>query len=128
MSSNRSTGSGVGSLAGPAQQVALAGVEAQLEHGLEQVRRLDALGDDRPAALAGDGAERAQDRLGRLVVGAGPDQREVDLHDVEVDLAQQAQAGVAGPDVVDRDADVVPAQGRDGGLQAASGPRSPRAR
>ena len=40
----------------------------------------------------------------RVVQDAALDQRQVDLDDVELDLAQQPETGVAGPDIVGRDA------------------------
>ena len=50
--------------------------------------------------LGGELLERAQDGVGRVVKGDALDQRQVDLHDLEADLAEQAQAGVAGTHVV----------------------------
>ena len=35
--------------------------------------------------------------------GAGLDQRQVDLHDIELHLAEEPESGVAGPDVVRRE-------------------------
>ena len=40
----------------------------------------------------------------RIALGAVLDQAQVELDDVEAELAQQAQAGVAGPNVVGRHA------------------------
>ena len=98
---------------GAPEEIALAGVVAQLEDRLEMVGRLDALRDDAMATVSGERPERPQHRLTGAVGRARADERQVDLEDVVLDLAQQAQAGVAGADVVDRHADLVPAQRRD---------------
>ena len=58
------------------------------------------------------------DLEGGLADGAALDERQVDLDDVEPDLAQQAQAGVAGPDVVGRDPHAGGAAGLDGAAQS----------
>ena len=100
----RSTGVATGRSAGPAQQVALRGGDPQALEGDELLRRLHALGHDRRARPAGHLAQAAQDRQRRLVEQAALDEREVDLDDVERDLAQEAQPGVARPDVVGGDA------------------------
>ena len=63
----------------------------------------------RPAR--GELLERAQDAVRRVVEDAALDQRQVDLDDVEVDLAQEPQAGVAGADVVRREAHPGPPTG-----------------
>ena len=92
------------------EQVALGGLEPELDHGQQLVRGLDALGHDRLPALAGELPERAEDGLGGVVGGPGLDQRQVDLDDVELELPEQAQAGVAGAHVVRGDPDAVAAQ------------------
>src|SRR5689334_11028866 len=98
---------------GTAEQVPLAGVVAQLEDRLEMIGRLDALSDDAVAARACERSERLQDRLGRPVRRAGTDEREVDLEDVELDLAQKPKTGIPRADIVDGDAHLVAAKGRD---------------
>src|SRR6188472_2638620 len=92
-------------------------VVAKLEHGLEMVRRLDALGHDPMTASPGERAKRLEHGLGRAVGRARANEREVDLEDVELDLTQEAETRVAGTDIVDGDTDLVPAQGRDRLLQ-----------
>src|SRR6185312_928746 len=72
------------------EEIALAGVVAQLEDRLEMVRGLDALGHDPVAAGPRERAERLEDRLGGAVGRAGADERQVDLEDVVLHVAQEA--------------------------------------
>ena len=51
--------------------------------------------------------------MGRVLADAALHERQVDLDDVEVDLAEQPQAGVAGADVVGGEAHPGPAAGLD---------------
>ena len=73
-----------------------------LEH-LKLGLGLDALNDQLDLKQAGQHRHRTDDRLGRLgldVLGEGP----VDLDLVHRELAQIGQAGIAGAEVVQRDA------------------------
>ena len=101
----------------PAQQVALPGADAERADDLELGRRLDALGHDERAPAVGQVAQRPDDPRRLVAGGAALDERQVDLDDVEAQLAQQPQAGVAGTDVVGRDADAGDAAGLDGAAQ-----------
>ena len=58
----------------------------------------------------------------RVVQDAALDERQVDLDDVELDLAQQPEAGVAGADVVGGEPHAGLAAGRHVASQAARGP------
>ena len=100
-------------VAGPAQQVALAGRDLELAQHPQLLGRLDALGDRDRALAPGEVQERAQDRARGVALRAFLHEREVDLHDVEADLREEAQAGVAGADVVGRDADAGVLEQRD---------------
>ena len=60
---------------------------------------------------AGEFLERAQYAVRRVVEDAALDERQVDLDDVEVDLAEEPQAGVAGADVVRGEAHAGPSAG-----------------
>src|SRR6186997_263011 len=102
-----------------AEEVALPGTDAQAQHRFELLQRLDALGDGRASALTGHRPERLEDRLRWAVLGPRADQRQVDLHDVEVEVAEQAEAGIPGADIVDGDTDAVPPQAGDGLLEPA---------
>ena len=95
---------------------------------VELGRRLDALGDDQRAPPVGEVAQRPDDLERRVVDGAALDQRQVDLDDVELELAEQPQPGVAGTDVVGREADPGDAARLDRAAQRARCPRPPRAR
>ena len=64
----------------------------------------------------------------RVADRAALDEREVDLDDVELELAQQPQPGVAGPDVVGGEADARRRGRPRGAAERARGPRPPRAR
>ena len=66
--------------------------------------RLEALRDGHRTLAVGEVLERAQHVARRIVLGALLHEREVDLDDVEAQLGEQAQAGVAGAHVVGRDA------------------------
>ena len=72
--------------------------------------RLDAFGDGRLVTALGELLERAQHCLRGIVLDAGLDQREIDLHDVELELAEQPQAGVAGSHVIGRDPHPLPTE------------------
>ena len=89
----------------PAQQVALARPDPERADDVELGGRLDALGHDERAPAVGQVAQRPDDLEGRVAEGAALDQRQVDLDDVEPELAEQPQAGVPGADVVGRDPD-----------------------
>src|SRR5262245_44937392 len=89
----------------PAEQVALAGADAERPDDLELVRGLDALGHDERAPAVGEVAEGPDDLERRIMDRATLDQRQVDLDDVEAELAEKPQAGVAGPDVVGGETD-----------------------
>ena len=99
-------------LPGPAQQVALAGGDAQLAQRAQLLGRLQALGDGHRTLAGGEVHQRAQHRSRGVVLGAILHQREIDLHDVEAHLAEQPQAGVAGADVVGGEAHAGMLQGR----------------
>ena len=116
-SASRSIESAVGASAGRPEQVALAGPDAERADDLELRRRLDALGDDERAPAVGQVAQRPDDLERRVADGAALDQREVDLDDVEAELAEQPQAGVAGPDVVGGDADARDPAGLEGAAE-----------
>ena len=60
----------------------------------------------------------SQHGLGGIVPGPGLHQREIDLHDVELELPQQPETRVAGPHVIGRDAHTVFAKHRDGAAEA----------
>ena len=72
---------------------------AQLAGGFEP------FGDDRCAPALGEVAQRAQHGPRGVALGALLDERQVDLDDVEADLAQQPQAGIARANVVGGDTD-----------------------
>ena len=83
-------------------QVALPGADPERPDDLELGGRLDPLGDHEGAPPIGQVAQRA-DHLERLVVARSAlDERQVDLHDVEAQLAEKPQPGIAGPDVIAR--------------------------
>jgi hypothetical protein len=54
--------------------------------------------------LAGELLERAQHGLRGVVLRPGLDERQVDLHDLEADVAEEPETGVARSDVVGREA------------------------
>ena len=82
----------------PSEEVALPGADLEGAHDAQLVRRLDPFGDDRGAPAAGRGpAARRRPTSSDSLDGAALDERQVDLHDVELELAQEAQAGVARP-------------------------------
>src|SRR4029079_4235079 len=87
------------------EQVALPRPDPERTDELELGRRLDPLGDDQRAPAVGEVAQRPDDLERRLVDGAALDQRQVDLDDVELELAEEAKPGVAGADVVGGEAD-----------------------
>ena len=62
---------------------------------------------------AGQLLERPEHRVGRILADAALDERQVDLDDIEVDLAEQPQACVAGADVVGGQPHPGPAAGLD---------------
>ena len=100
------------SLAGrPTQQVALAGGDPELADDRQLLAGLDALGDDRGAPARGELLQGPQDAVRRVVEDAALDQRQVDLDDVEVDLAEEPQAGVPGTHVVGGEPHPGPAAG-----------------
>ena len=88
-----------------AEQVALARPDAERADEVELGGRLDALGDDERAPAVGQVAQRADDLERGLVDGAALDERQVDLDDVELELAEEPEPGVAGADVVGGEAD-----------------------
>ena len=88
-----------------AEQVALTGADPERADEVELGGRLDPLGDDQRAPAVGQVAQRADDLERGLVDGAALDERQVDLDDVELELAEQPQPGVAGTDVVGGEAD-----------------------
>ena len=70
----------------------------------ELSRVLDALGDDEGPGARGeldDGPEHGTRRSLRAAL----DERQVDLQDVEADLGEEAEPGIAGADVIGREAD-----------------------
>ena len=112
----------------PAEQVALARPDPERADDVELGRRLDPLGDDQRAPAVGQVAQRPDDLERGLADGAALDQRQVDLDDVEAELAEQPQPGVAGADVVGGDAACRrPGRPRRRGA-AGRCPRPPRAR
>ena len=74
------------------EQVALAGADARASGRTQLLGRLDALGDDQRAPAVGEVLERADDLLGRGPDRAALDEREVDLDDVEPELATAGAA------------------------------------
>ena len=74
---------------------------------------LDALGHDERAGPRRQLHDRAEHRARRAVRGAALDEAEVDLEDVEADLGQEPQAGVAGADVIGREPDAGASAGVD---------------
>ena len=87
------------------EQVALAGADPERADDVELVRGLDAFGDDQRAPPIGQVAQRPDDLERCVADRAALDEREVDLDDVEPELAQEAQPGVPGADVVGGEAD-----------------------
>ena len=94
------------------EQIALTGHDVDAADRRQLVGRLDALGHDRRVPPSGQLLEGTQDRERRVVQDATLDQREVDLDDVELDLAQEPEPGVAGPDVVSGQPESGPPTGR----------------
>src|SRR3954449_11127696 len=89
----------------PAEEIPLAGTDPELADDVELRRSLDAFGDNQGAPSVREVAERPEDLERGFLVHAALDERHVDLDDVESDLAQQAEAGVARADVVRGKAD-----------------------
>src|SRR5690348_13329954 len=66
---------------------------------------LDALGDDGGAELAGERGHRADDAtLGGVALDVA-DQRHVELDDLGLERGERGEAGVAGAEIVDGDAE-----------------------
>src|SRR5450756_257412 len=89
----------------PAEQITLAFVATLRRHQLQLLFRLDAFGDHdfvEAGAEAGDGAD---DGAGVALVAEIADERLVDLDLIEGELAQVVERGVAGAEVVERQAD-----------------------
>ena len=76
-------------------------------------RGLDALRDDRRLPLRGELLQGPEDGVRRILADAALHERQVDLDDVEVDLAEQPEPGVARADVVRGEAHPGPAAGLD---------------
>ena len=102
-----------------AEQVALPGADPERADDVELGRRLDALGDDQRAPAVGQVAQRPDDLERGVVDGAALDERQVDLDDVEPELAEQPQPGVAGADVVGGEPDAGDPAGLDRAAQPA---------
>ena len=98
---------------GRPEQVALAGRDLELAQHPELLGRLHALGDRDRSLATGEVEEGAQDRARGVTLRAFLHEREVDLHDVEADLREEAQPRVAGADVVGCDADAGMLEHRD---------------
>src|SRR5450756_1444449 len=89
----------------PAEQITLAFVATLRRHQLHLLFRFDAFGDHdfvEASAEAGDGAD---DGAGIALVAEIADERLVDLDLIERELAQVVERGVAGAEVVERQAD-----------------------
>jgi len=102
---------------GPAEHVSLDGVTAELTEALERSEVFHALGHDPETEVVAEVDDRAHDRLG-CAVGHGEHERLVDLDLVHREIGQPRQRRVAGPEVVDRDADT-------GGRQLVEDGRDP---
>ena len=80
---------------GPSEQEALPGADAQRRHLGDLLGVLETLGDDERVGLGREAHHRADDGIRGRARRAALDEAEVDLEDVEAQLGQQAQAGVA---------------------------------
>ena len=89
--------------AGAAEQPALREVDLALAQHLELLAALDALGDDDGADLAGEGPQRAQQRLAVGVLVDVGDEAAGELEEVRAQLDDVLERRVAGAGVVDRD-------------------------
>ena len=65
--------------------------------------RFHAFGHDSQAERTAEPDHRAHDRLGIRTVPQSSDKGSVDLDLVDRELSQPPQAGIAGPEVIDRD-------------------------
>ena len=86
------------------EQVALAAVAAELAQAGELGLVLDALGDRAQAEAAAELDERLDQRVALVRARRRGDERAVDLQRVDRQLLQVGERGVAGAEVVDRDA------------------------
>jgi len=103
---------GVGQGRGPAQEVALAEVQAQVPHHGEVRLQLDALAHDLGARLGGDVAQGLQELELDRVPAHALDEVHVDLHELRAQLRPQAKAGETLPQVVQGDGEAqLPEQG-----------------
>src|SRR3990172_12440359 len=82
------------------EQVALAGSEAQVADNLELMGGLDTFGHDGRRGTIGELSQRSHDRQRRLPQDTALDQAEVDLDQVELDLAEETEAGVSRSDII----------------------------
>ena len=85
---------------------------------------LDPLGNDEGAGARGELDHRTDDGVGRPLRLAALDEGQVHLQDVELDLRQEPEAGVAGADVIGREANPGAAEGRRSAIGRARGRRS----
>ena len=102
---------------GPAQEIALAGIDVQDADHLELLGGLDTLRDRQCPPAPREIDERAEDRQGLNFARSSLDEGQVDLHHIEPELAQQAETGVARADIVGGDADPRVLKGMNRGAQ-----------
>src|SRR6185436_12267538 len=93
-------GAPVGEWTGLAEEVALGRGHAQRGQLLNLLLALDPLADDERAGSDGEGHDRLDHRAGGGAVRAALDQAKVDLDHVEMEVAEQLEAGVAGAEVI----------------------------
>src|SRR5581483_10819840 len=84
------------------EEEALAELATEILQRLDLALVLDALGDDLEAEALADGDDRGGEAGSALSVG--PEERAVHLEDVDRQPAEIAERGVAGAEVVHRDA------------------------
>ena len=110
------------------EQVALAGVAAELAQVGELGLVLDALGDRPQPERAAELDERLDQRVRLVRAGGGGDERAVDLQRVDRQLLQVGERGVAGAEVVDRDVQAVGRAARAAARRRPPGRASARSR
>ncbi len=84
---------------------------------IEFGRRLDALGDDPAAGIAGEGDQRRGERLARRVQVDVARERHIEFDQIRTDLKDVLQAGITCTGVVDREPHAVLPQGLKGTKQ-----------
>jgi len=95
---------------GPSEVVALPAVHAEGAEGGSLFKGFDPFGGDQQPEIVGEDDDGADDRQVRAGPADAGNKGSVDLDRVDGDVAQVAERGVAGAEVVDRQADTEGAQ------------------